>query len=84
MIAGVADTHAIIWYLAADPRLSSQAKAFIDLAASNGDEVAVSAITLDELNDPVSLFIETPVDLKIAWALMKTPYWHHSRTNTYL
>jgi PIN domain nuclease of toxin-antitoxin system len=92
MIVGVADTHAIIWYLSAEPRLSLQAKKFIDTAADNNDEIAVSAITLvelvyliekgripaqrfsqltDELADPASVFIETPVDLKIARALSK-------------
>jgi PIN domain nuclease of toxin-antitoxin system len=87
MIVAVADTHAAIWYLAADPRLSAAAKLFMDTAANNGDEIAVSAITLvemvylvekdkipaqrfsnlaSELDDPNSMFIEIPVDLKLA------------------
>jgi len=49
MIVAVADTHAAIWYLAADPRLSAAAKRFIDTAANNGDEIAVSTITFVEM-----------------------------------
>jgi PIN domain nuclease of toxin-antitoxin system len=92
MIVAVVDTHAIIWYLAADPRLSSTAKKFIDVATTNGDEIAVSSITLIELvyliekgripaqrysqlaqtlGEPESLFVEIPVDLKIARALSR-------------
>ena len=33
MVVAIADTHAVIWYLADDPRLSTQAKqAFADAA----------------------------------------------------
>ena len=49
MIAGVADTHAVIWYLAPDPRLSSNARAFIDSAFIVGNQVAISTITLVEI-----------------------------------
>jgi PIN domain nuclease of toxin-antitoxin system len=49
MIVAVADTHTAIWYLSADPRLSGNAKSFIDEAARNGDKIAVSAITIVEL-----------------------------------
>lgn len=48
MIAGVADTHAIVWYLDGDHQLSSRAKAFIEDAALNGDMVGVSSISLIE------------------------------------
>lgn len=49
MIVAIADTHAVIWYLADDPRLSTQAKqAFAD-AAQNGVQIAISAITLVEM-----------------------------------
>jgi PIN domain nuclease of toxin-antitoxin system len=34
MIAGVADTHAALWYLLKNPRLSRTARVFIDNAAS--------------------------------------------------
>jgi PIN domain nuclease of toxin-antitoxin system len=49
MIVAVADTHAVIWYLAGDTRLSATARHFMDSAANNGDEIAVAAITLVEM-----------------------------------
>ncbi|MCW5982616.1 MAG: type II toxin-antitoxin system VapC family toxin [Bryobacteraceae bacterium] len=48
MIAGVADTHAALWYLFGDTRLSALAKAFIDQAAASGHKIAVSSISLAE------------------------------------
>jgi PIN domain nuclease of toxin-antitoxin system len=49
MIRAVADTHAVIWYLAGDSRLSANARGIIDQAGTRGDEVAFSAITLAEI-----------------------------------
>lgn len=49
MIVGVADTHAALWYLFADSRLSQAAYEFIEEAARNGDQVAVSAISVAEV-----------------------------------
>lgn len=49
MLVGVADTHTVIWYLYADPRLSPAAKAFIEAAAANGDQIGLSSITLIEM-----------------------------------
>lgn len=49
MIIAVADTHAVIWYLAADLRLSATAKSFMETAAKKGNEIAVSSITLIEM-----------------------------------
>ena len=49
MIAAVADTHAAIWYLMGDPRLSGVAREFIDRSAANREKVAVSTITLAEV-----------------------------------
>jgi PIN domain nuclease of toxin-antitoxin system len=90
MVIAVADTHAAIWYLSADKRLSTSAKSFLDSAQRSTDQIAISAITLVEmvyliekgripaqrfsqlvveLNDPDSMFIEIPVDLRIARAL---------------
>ncbi len=46
MIAGVADTHTVIWYLFDDARLSAAAGTFIDQAAANGERIGVSPITL--------------------------------------
>ncbi len=49
MIVAVADTHAAIWYLSQDSRLSSTAKLIIDTAMQNGAEIAVSSITFIEM-----------------------------------
>lgn len=49
MIAAVADTHAVIWYLSVDNRLSNSAKQFMDSAADNGNQIAISSITLVEI-----------------------------------
>lgn len=49
MIVAVADTHAAIWYLADDVRISDAAGRFMDNAADNADKIAVSAITLVEM-----------------------------------
>jgi len=47
--AGVADTHAALWYVLKNPRLSLTAKSFIEDAASAGLSIAVSAISLAEI-----------------------------------
>jgi PIN domain nuclease of toxin-antitoxin system len=49
MIRAVADTHALYWYLDADSRLSKAAKAAIDSANQNGDQIGVSSISLIEI-----------------------------------
>jgi len=49
MLVGVADTHIVIWYIYANPRLSVTAKAFIDTASANSDQIGVSSITLIEM-----------------------------------
>ena len=49
MITAVADTHTVIWYLANDSRLGANAKTAFADAVKNGDEIAVSAITLVEI-----------------------------------
>ena len=49
MIVAVVDTHAVIWYLSADKRLSMTAKNFLDNANRNGDQISISAITLIEM-----------------------------------
>lgn len=46
MIAGVADTHAAVWYLFGDPRLSPGAKSFIDQAAASRRTIEISPISL--------------------------------------
>src|SRR5947209_5373821 len=49
MITAVADTHAIIWYLTDDPRLSANANRAMETADKNGNQIAVSSITLIEM-----------------------------------
>jgi PIN domain nuclease of toxin-antitoxin system len=49
MIAGVADTHAALWYLYNDVRLSLPAGDFIDRAAESGRQIVVSSISLAEI-----------------------------------
>jgi PIN domain nuclease of toxin-antitoxin system len=49
MIVAVADTHTIIWYLYADPRLSQPTKQTIEQAVNTGHRIAVSAITPVEM-----------------------------------
>ena len=43
------DTHAIVWYLANDVRLSSRAADAMDLATAAGDAIHVPSICLVEL-----------------------------------
>ena len=49
MIAGVADTHAALWYLLKNPRLSQTARTFMDDAARAGDGIALSPVSLAEV-----------------------------------
>lgn len=49
MIAAVADTHTVLWYLFADTRLSRVAKAIIEDALGEGRRTGVSAMTLAEI-----------------------------------
>jgi PIN domain nuclease of toxin-antitoxin system len=49
MIAGVADTHAALWYLFGDPRLSASAKSAFDAAASSRRKIVLSVISLAEV-----------------------------------
>ncbi len=49
MITGVADTHAALWYLLKNPRLSVVARAFIDNTAQAGNEIVLCPISLAEI-----------------------------------
>jgi PIN domain nuclease of toxin-antitoxin system len=49
MIAAVADTHAAIWYLLDDIRLSGSARAMIAEATFARQKIAISAISLVEI-----------------------------------
>ena len=48
MIA-IADTHAFVWYLAADKRLSENARHFIEGVVEANESIGISTITLVEL-----------------------------------
>ena len=48
-IRAVADTHAIIWYIYNDSRLSTIAKTMMDEIDEDGDQIAISTITLAEI-----------------------------------
>ena len=45
----VADTHAILWYLYNDPRLSATAINIMDAADQAGDQIAIASVTLAEI-----------------------------------
>lgn len=49
MIAAIADTHAVIWNLYNDPRLSQPARDFFVQSAANGNQIAFSSITMAEI-----------------------------------
>jgi PIN domain nuclease of toxin-antitoxin system len=49
VLRAIADTHAAIWYLYDDPRLSTVAGNVIDAAVDRGDAIGLSAITLVEI-----------------------------------
>ena len=49
MIAGVADTHAALWYLLKNPSLSGTARRFMDESAAAGYDIMVSPISLAEI-----------------------------------
>ena len=49
MITAVADTHAAIWYLSGDTRLSGAARSAIESAVQNGNQIAISSISLVEM-----------------------------------
>jgi PIN domain nuclease of toxin-antitoxin system len=49
MIAGVADTHAALWCLFGDSRLSASAKSAFDDAATSRRKIVLSVISLAEV-----------------------------------
>ncbi len=49
MLRAVADTHAVIWYIFGDSRLSKTATDAIAQIAADADQVAFSSITLAEI-----------------------------------
>ena len=49
MLRAVADTHALIWYIFSDNRLSPAAFALIQSALASADQIGFSAISLTEI-----------------------------------
>jgi len=49
MLKAVADTHALLWYLQNDPRLSQTANQIFDDADTAGDQIGISSISLAEI-----------------------------------
>jgi PIN domain nuclease of toxin-antitoxin system len=49
MIAAVADTHVVHWYLFRHPRLSAGANTFIQTTIGLGDQIAISSVSLIEM-----------------------------------
>lgn len=49
MIRAIADTHALIWYLFEDKRLSRSARQFMDDTAKSGEQIGYSAISVVEI-----------------------------------
>jgi PIN domain nuclease of toxin-antitoxin system len=49
VIVGVADTHTALWYLLNNPLLSATARRFIDDAATAGNDIVLSPISLAEI-----------------------------------
>jgi PIN domain nuclease of toxin-antitoxin system len=81
MVKAVIDTHALIWYLFGDQRLSDTARATIDSIQQDGQHIAVSTITLVEvvylaekskIESATFERILTTLDLPNSW-LIETP-----------
>jgi PIN domain nuclease of toxin-antitoxin system len=49
MIVAIADTHAVLWYLFSDPRLSKAASDFFDATTLAGNHIGISAISVAEM-----------------------------------
>ena len=49
MISAIADTHAVIWYLYDDARISEKAKRYIEETKDHGNQIGISTITLVEI-----------------------------------
>ena len=49
IIEALADTHAVLWYLIKDIRLSSTARATIEQSFARGNAIGISTISLDEI-----------------------------------
>jgi hypothetical protein len=79
MIAGVAHTHAALWYLFGDPRLSAPAKAAFDAAVSSRRKIVLLsawrtyADLKTALHDPDHVLQEAPVTAEIIDTMLEVP-----------
>jgi PIN domain nuclease of toxin-antitoxin system len=85
MLVAVADTHAVIWYIFADRRLSETARTILEQSAVDGNQVAFSSITLAEIvylsergriPSETLAFLLNAVDTNDA-VLVETPFDRH-------
>jgi PIN domain nuclease of toxin-antitoxin system len=49
MLVAIADTHAALWYLVKDARLSAKAASILETAANNSDTIGIASITFVEM-----------------------------------
>lgn len=73
----VADTHALLWYLQADPRLSSAARSLLAATEAAGDQMAISTITLAEivyLTERGRIHAATPTQVATVLDRQSTPW----------
>ncbi|TVR73504.1 MAG: PIN domain-containing protein [Sphaerobacteraceae bacterium] len=49
MLVAIMDTHALLWHLYSDPKLSARAENLINDAGEAGDRIGVSAMSLIEV-----------------------------------
>lgn len=71
MIVGIADTHAALWYLFGDGRLSTRAKTFIVKAAEEQHTIGLAPISLAEvvyLTEKNRLAMSAYSELRVALA----------------
>ena len=48
-LLAIADTHAFLWYLYDDPRLSTSARTVLETAERTANQIGISTITLAEI-----------------------------------
>ena len=73
MFAGVVDTHALIWYLYGDARLSQTAAQFMNAASVAGKQLAVPTISLAEMVYLIEKGRIAAESLSIAAAALEAP-----------
>jgi PIN domain nuclease of toxin-antitoxin system len=73
MAALVADTHAVLWYIFSDPRLSAFAAGAMDAATAEGDPIYVPSICLVEATYLVEKGRVPPVALERLTSALHNP-----------